>query len=171
VFLPSEVHANKLVPHSELMIFIGYKDNRYHFICHTQGNIIFHSTHAIFNEELFLKCTDSHTKECQLYDKLLDKISPEIELSVPDPSGKARPAPVPTPHTPIPPIQNNSPTCSSLPFLSYKSISPLSTPRFKKPTVKIEEDDDVDSNVEMQQPSPLNDLCNLLCRHYKKVLI
>jgi len=99
VFLPSEVHANKLVPHSELMIFIGYKDNGYHFICHTQGNIIFHSTHAIFNEELFLKCTDSHTKECQLYDKLLDKISPEIELSVPDPSGKARPVPVPTPHT------------------------------------------------------------------------
>ena len=52
VFLPSEVHANKLA-HSELMIFIGYKNNGYHFMHHTQGNIIFHSTYAIFDEKLF----------------------------------------------------------------------------------------------------------------------
>jgi len=44
VYLPNEVHANKLVPCSELMIFIGYKDNGYRFICHTQGNVIFCST-------------------------------------------------------------------------------------------------------------------------------
>jgi len=37
----------------------------------------------------------------------LDKISLEIELSAPDPSGKDGPAPVSTTYTLIPPIQNN----------------------------------------------------------------
>ena len=32
MFLPNKVHANKLVPHSELMIFIRYEDNSYYFI-------------------------------------------------------------------------------------------------------------------------------------------
>jgi len=153
MFLSSEVHANKLVPHSELIIFIGYENNKYCFICHIQRNIIFHSTHAIFNEEIFLKYTDSHTKECKLYDKLLDKISPETELLVSNSSGKAGPALVPTPHTFIPPIQNNPSTCSSLPSLFYKSISPLPTPKFKKPIVEIEENDNVNSDVEIQLPS------------------
>ena len=62
VFLPSEVHANKLILHSELIIFIGYEDNGYRFMCHTQGNIIFCSTYAIFNKELFPKYNDSHLK-------------------------------------------------------------------------------------------------------------
>ena len=55
VFLPSEVYANKLVSYSKLMIFIGYEDNSYYFICHIQINIIFHSTHGIFDEKLFSK--------------------------------------------------------------------------------------------------------------------
>jgi len=139
MFFSSEVHTNKLAPHSELMIFIGYEDNEYHFMYHTQENIIFCSTHAIFDERLFSKYTNFHIKEHKLYNKLLDKISPETELSVPDSSRKDEPAPVPTPHISIPPIQNNLLTCSFLPSLSYKSISPLSTPRLKKPTVEIEE--------------------------------
>jgi len=85
-------------------------NNEYCFICHIQGNIIFCSTHAIFDEGLFPKYTDSHTKECKLYDKLLNKISSKIESSVSDSSGKDRHAPLPTPHIPISPIQNNLPT-------------------------------------------------------------
>jgi len=154
VFLPSEVCANKLALCSELMIFIGYKDNGYHFMYHTQGNITFCSIHAIFDKELFPKCTDSHAKEYKLYNRLLNKISPETESLVPNPSGKDRPVPVPIPHIPIPPIQNNPSTCSSLPSLSYKSPPLLPTPGSKKPTVEIEEDDDVDSNVEIQPLSP-----------------
>ena len=50
MYLPSEVRANKLTPRSELMIFIGYENNGYRFIHHTQGNAIFHSTQAIFDE-------------------------------------------------------------------------------------------------------------------------
>ena len=149
MFLSSEVHANKLVPHSELIIFIRYENNKYCFICYTQRNIIFYSTYAIFNEEIFLKYTDSHIKECKLYNKLLDRISLETESLVPNSSGKAGLALVPTSHTPIPPIQNNSSTCSSLPSLFYKSISPLPTPKFKKPTVEIEENDNVNSDVEI----------------------
>jgi len=125
------------------MIFIGYEDNRYHFICHTQGNTIFCSTHAIFDEEYFSKYTNSYTKEHKLYDELLDKTSSETELLASDPSGKDGPAPVPILHTSIPPTS-----------LYYKSISLPPTPRPKKPTVKIEETNNVDSNVEMQPPSP-----------------
>jgi len=44
MYLPNEVYANKLTPCSELIIFIGYKDNGYRFIHHTQGNVIFCST-------------------------------------------------------------------------------------------------------------------------------
>ena len=99
--------------------------------------------------ETFSKCTDSHTKEHKLYDKLLDKISLETELSVSDPSRKDGPTPVPTLHILISPIQNNPSTCFSSPSISYKSISSLPTLRFKKPIVKIEEDDNVDSDVEI----------------------
>jgi len=69
-------------------------------------------------------------------------------------SRKDRPAPVSIPHTLIPLIQNNSPICSSLPSFSYKSISLPFTLEPKKSTVEIEETNDVDSDVEIQPPSP-----------------
>ena len=78
----------------------------------------------------------------------MDKISPETESSVPNSSGKDGPAPVSIPHTPIPPIQNNPSTCSSLPSLFYKSLPLLPTPGSKKFTVEIEEEK-VNSNVEI----------------------
>src|SRR6267154_3974877 len=40
VYLPEDVRANKLSPHSELMIFIGYDGASYKFIRHNQGNVI-----------------------------------------------------------------------------------------------------------------------------------
>jgi len=85
-----------------------------------------------------------------LYNELLNKISPEIELSISSPSGKDRLAPVPILHTYIPSIQDNPPTYSSSPFLSYKSLSPSPTLGSKKSIVEIEENDNVDSNIEMQ---------------------
>jgi len=154
MFLSIKIHANKLTPHSELMIFIGYENNRYCFMYYIQENIIFCFTHAIFDKGFFSKCTDSYVKECKLYDNLLNKISSEIESLVSDPSRKDRPALVLILHTSIPPIQNNPPTCFSSPSLFYKLTSPPPTPRFKKPIVEIEENDDVDFDVEMQPPSP-----------------
>ena len=66
------------------MIFIWYKNNSYYFIYHTQKNIIFYSINAIFDKEIFPKYTNSYAKECKLYNKLLNKISPETESSAPD---------------------------------------------------------------------------------------
>jgi len=131
------------------MIFIGYKNNGYYFMHHTQENIIFYFTYAIFDKELFPKCTNSYMKEYKLYDKLLNKLSPEIEPSVPDTSGKDRPAPVSISHILIPFIQKNPPIYSPSPPLSYRSLSPLLTLGSKKPTVKIEKDNDVNFDIGM----------------------
>ena len=146
IFLPIEICANKLVPHSELMIFIGYENNKYCFIYYTQENTIFYS---IFDKRLFSRYTNSYTKEYKLYNELLDKTSPKIELLTPNFSGKDGPAPVPILYTPISSIQNNSLTCSPLSSLSYKSIFSPSTPRLKKPIVEIEKTNNVNFNAEM----------------------
>ena len=127
MFLSSKVCANKLILHFKLMIFIEYEDNGYCFIYHIQGNIIFHSIYTVFNKKLFSKCTNPHAKEYKLYDKLLNKISPETELSILGSSRKNEPAPVS-----IPSIQNNSSTHFSLPFLSYKFLFSLLTLKFRK---------------------------------------
>ena len=63
VYLPNEVCTNKLTLHSELMIFIGYEDNGYRFIRHTQNNIIFCSIQAIFDKRNFPKCPSSYPRE------------------------------------------------------------------------------------------------------------
>ena len=67
VFLSTKVYANRLTLYSELMIFIGYEDYYYCFICYIQGNIIFCSIYAIFYERLISRYTESYTKE---YNKL-----------------------------------------------------------------------------------------------------
>jgi len=108
------------------MIFIGYEDNGYRFIHHTQGNVIFCSTQAIFDEGYFLRCLSSHSRE-QIPS---GRLTPEIESSVPKPFGIDEPAPIPflpipahsRPFTPpIPPP--NLPTHSESP-----SPSPPLTP-------------------------------------------
>ena len=99
MYLPNKVHTNKLTPHSELMIFIGYKDNSYRFIHHTQGNIIFCSTQAIFDKGHFPRCPSSHPREQMSPGRL----TLEIELSAPRPFGVDEPAPIPFPPTPVHP--------------------------------------------------------------------
>ena len=140
--------------YSELIIFIRYKSNSYCFIYHTQRNIILCSIYTIFDERLFPKYTNFYAKEHKLYNKLLDKISPEIKLLASDPFKKDRLTLVLILYIPIPSIQNNFPTHSSSSSLSYKFVSLLSTLEFKKPTVEIKENDDIDSDIEMQSLSP-----------------
>lgn len=67
MFIFNEVCTNKL---ALLIIFIGYEDNSC-FIHYTQENIIFCFTHAIFDKKLFSKYTNSHAKECKLYNKVI----------------------------------------------------------------------------------------------------
>jgi len=151
VYLPNEVRTNKLTPCSELMIFIGYKDNGYRFICHTQENVIFCSTQAIFDEEHFPRCPSSHPREQMPPGRLI----PEIESSAPGPSGVDEPAPTPFPPIPAhprpftPAIPSNLPTYSESPSLS----PPLTPPKWF--SVKIEEIEDIeDEDIEMHSPSP-----------------
>ena len=73
MFLPNKVCTNKLVLRSQLLIFIGYENNSYCFMCYIQENIIFFSIHIIFDKEIFSEYTDSYAKEYKQYDKLLDK--------------------------------------------------------------------------------------------------
>ena len=133
------------------MIFIGHEDNGYRFICHTQENVIFHSTQAIFDKRHFPKCPLSHPREQMPSGRL----TPEIESSAPGPFGVDEPAPTPFLPTPAhsrsstPPIPPNLPTYSE-----FLSPSPPLTPT-KRSLVKIKEvEDDEDEDVEMHSPSP-----------------
>jgi len=93
-----------------------------------------------------------------LYDKLLNKISLETELPVPDPSRKDRPTLVPILYILISPILNNPPTYSSSSFLFNKFPSLSPTLGSKKPIIEIGENNDIGSDVEMQPLSPQQSL-------------
>ena len=128
------------------MIFIGYENNSYRFIHHTQGNVIFRSTQAIFDEGHFPRYPLSHPRK----QTPPGRLTPEIESSVPRPSGVNEPAPTPAHPRPFtPPIPPNLPTHSE-----SLSPSPLLTPP-KRSSVKIKEvEDDEDEDVKMHFPSP-----------------
>ena len=64
-----------------MMIFIGYEDIGYRFICHTQGNVIFYSTQVIFDKRHFPRYSFSYSKEQMLPSRL----TPETESLVPRP--------------------------------------------------------------------------------------
>ena len=79
----------------------------------------------------------------------MNKISLESESLISGSSKKYRLAPILILHIYIPSIQNNPPTYSLLLFLSYKFSSLSSIPESRKLIVKIQENDDVDSDIEM----------------------
>ena len=57
VFLPAEVRANKLAPKSELMTYLGNAPGAGGFMfMRSPNNVLFYSTHCIFDEVLFPKC-------------------------------------------------------------------------------------------------------------------
>ena len=128
------------------MIFIGYEDNGYRFIRHIQGNLIFHSTQAIFDEGHFPRYPLSHPREQMPPGRLIL----EIESLVPGPSGVDEPAPTPFPPTPAHPRPFTPPIPPNL-STHLESLSPsppLTSPKWS--SVKIEEVKD----VEMHSPSP-----------------
>jgi len=133
------------------MIFIGYEDNGYRFICHTQENVIFHSTQAIFDEGHFPRCPSSHPRE----QTPPGRLTSEIELSASGPFGVDKSAPTPFSPTPVHPRSSTPPIPPNLPTHSESSSPspPLTPPKWS--SVKIEEiEDDEDEDVEMYSPSP-----------------
>jgi len=131
------------------MIFIGYENNSYRFICYTQGNVIFCSIQAIFDEGHFPRCPSSHSRE-QIFPS---RLTPEIESSAPKPFGVDKPAPIPFPPIPTYPRSFTSPIPPNLPTHS-ESPSPSSplTPS-KWSSVKIEEVEDVEMYFPSLPPS------------------
>jgi len=83
------------------------------------------------------------------------RLIPEIELSVPGPSGVDKPAPTPFSPTPAHPRPFTPSIPPNLPTHSESlSFSPLLTPP-KWSSVKIEEiEDDEDEDIEIHSPSP-----------------
>ena len=63
VFLPEDVRSNKLVPKSELMIFLGYQDSvkGFIFMC-LPNNILFTGATALFDKSLFPKCPEGRLR-------------------------------------------------------------------------------------------------------------
>ena len=132
------------------MIFIGYKNNSYRFICHTQENVIFCSTQAIFDGGHFSKCPSSYSREQMPPGRL----TPEIESLALGPSGIDEPTPTPFPPTSVyprpftPPISPNLLTHSE----SSSPSPPLTWPKW--PLVKIKEvKDDENKDIEIYFPS------------------
>jgi len=115
------------------MIFVGYKDNSYRFICYTQGNVIFCSIYVIFEKEYFPRCLSSYPRER----RPLSRLIPEIESLAPKPFGINEPAlisfsPIPVyprPSTPpIPPnLLTHSESLSSSPLLILPKQSLIKT--------------------------------------------
>ena len=61
IFLPEEVHTNKLNPKSELMTFIGYpQGTKGWMFMRGPNNVIFTAAQALFDKTLFPKCPDMH---------------------------------------------------------------------------------------------------------------
>ena len=59
VFLPEEVRVNKLVPKSELMMFISYSDGiKGYLFMRSPNNVVFTTVKALFDETMFPKCPE-----------------------------------------------------------------------------------------------------------------
>jgi hypothetical protein len=59
VFLPEEVHHNKLNPKSELMTFIGYPQGiKGYLFMRSPNNVLITAVQALFDETLYPKCPD-----------------------------------------------------------------------------------------------------------------
>jgi len=141
------------------MIFIGYKDNSYRFICHTQENVIFCSTQAIFDEGHFPRCLFSYPKKRRSSSGL----TPEIKSLASEPFGIDKPALTSSLLTPVYPRSLTPSILSNLLTHSESlSLSPLLTPS-KCSSVKIIEVQDIkDEDVEIHSSSSSSPEASLL---------
>jgi hypothetical protein len=57
VFIPAEIRANKLTPKSEIMTYLSNTPNAGGFMfMKAPNNVIFYTTHCIFDESMFPRC-------------------------------------------------------------------------------------------------------------------
>jgi hypothetical protein len=95
VFIPPTRRHNKLSPKSELMTYLGEVEGMkgYHFICN--GNIVYYSVQALFDEELFPRCkTQSRHLTTRVNEPRAVQPPPVDEDALPGPPGPpAQPVP------------------------------------------------------------------------------
>ena len=61
IFLPEEVHTNKLNHKSKLMMFIGYPTGtKGYLFMRLPNNVLYMAVQALFDETLYPKCLDMH---------------------------------------------------------------------------------------------------------------
>ena len=81
VFLPEEVHVNKLNPKSELMTFLGYpQGTKGYLFIRGPNNVLFTAVQALFDEILFLKCPDIR---CPGYTPVAPLVDAQGEYNIP----------------------------------------------------------------------------------------
>jgi hypothetical protein len=57
VFIPAKIQANKLAPKSEIVTYLGNAPNAGGFMfMKAPNNVIFYTTHCIFDESMFPRC-------------------------------------------------------------------------------------------------------------------
>ena len=135
VFLPEDVHTNKLAPKSKLMVYIGVApgNKRNYLFMHSSNNVIFMATHVLFDLH-FPKCaqrTSTGPESCDHSDhqpipKDIVRLSAPLNDSNDDsdyPSQQKQlippsvcPPHTPSPHqAPSPPCGPKRPSCSVVP--------------------------------------------------------
>ena len=109
VFLPDAMRKNKLSSNTELMIFLGYENEKnYVFMRHTQGNVVHMSPNAVFNETFFPKCPNGIRS--RIPDQNNDEPPvPNIQVDVPNvlPGGAPQPPRQPPRNHPSPPSSSS----------------------------------------------------------------
>jgi hypothetical protein len=115
MFLPDEIRKNKLSARSELMLFLGYDGSNYQFMRHLNGNVVFVSPHAIFDETYFPKCPSSKPTnlEKQINEETTRHSSPDKPndaIDLDDLFGPSYPHDPPPGPPPQPPHHHNPPS-------------------------------------------------------------
>jgi len=85
VFLPEDVRVNKLLPKSELMIFLRYKDGVKGFLfMRAPNNVLFTGATALFDEKLFPKCPDGKLRGFIPVGEIPSEDPEEVPISLDD---------------------------------------------------------------------------------------
>jgi len=80
VFIPAEIRTNKLAPKSELMTYLGNAPGAKGFMfMRSPNNVLFYTTHCIFDESLFPKCPKPAKRQTTWLRELAPKESPHGE--------------------------------------------------------------------------------------------
>src|ERR1700733_8776843 len=133
VFIPAEIRANKLAPKSEIMTYLGNAPGAGGFtFMRSPNNVLFYSTHCIFDESLFPKCHKPVNRNLtrlldappphQYHENNQDPVDEDVtplrrrthrgpesqQDAIPPPRQEGEPALEP-PNDPLPPVQSAPP--------------------------------------------------------------